>query len=164
MNSKLFKGHSTTGYRFTQVTTTVLGHIPWTKEKEDENVRARVQSSEKESNTGPLYPDLLGKKATRFYGYQCMYGQHLMLSRFCKQMLSVRINFPFIHCFMPSKNGAGVLRDQQFLDKQFSPVCVFGPLLPSNCFFFFFFFLGGLFFFFCSLFFLSGFFFMFFSN
>ena len=69
MNSKLFKGHSTTGYRFTQVTTTVLGHIPWTKEKEDENVRARVQSSEKESNTGPLYPDLLGEKTTRFYGY-----------------------------------------------------------------------------------------------
>ena len=93
-------------------------------------MRARVQSSEKESNTGPLYPDLLGKKATRFYGYQCMYGQHLTLSRFCKQMLSVRINFPFIYCFMPSKNGAGVLRDQQF-----SLVCVFGPLLPSNCFF-----------------------------
>ena len=98
-------------------------------------MRAGAQSSEKESNTGPLYPDLLGKKATRFYGYQCMYGQHLMLSRFCKQMLSVRINFPFIHCFMPSKNGAGVLRDQQFLYKQFSLVCVFGPLLPSNCFF-----------------------------
>ena len=32
-------------------------------------MRARVQSSEKESNTGPLYPDLLGEKATRFYGY-----------------------------------------------------------------------------------------------
>ena len=45
-------------------------------------------------------------------------------------MLSVRINFPFIYCFMPSKNGAGVLRDQQF-----SLVCVFGPLLPSDCFF-----------------------------
>ena len=54
----------------------------------------------------------------------------MMLSRFCKQMLSVRINFPFIYCFMPSKNGAGVLRDQQF-----SLVCVFGPLLPSDCFF-----------------------------
>ena len=61
-----------------------------------------------------------------------MYGQHMTLSRFCKQMLSVRINFPFIYCFMPSKNGAGVLRDQQF-----SPVCVFGPALPSNCFFVF---------------------------
>ena len=56
MNSKLVTRHGTTGYGFTQVTT-VLGHAPWTKEKEDENVRARAQSSGKASNTGPLYPD-----------------------------------------------------------------------------------------------------------
>ena len=80
MNSKLITGHSKTGYRFIQVTT-VLGHAPRTKEKKDGNVRPRAQSSGKEFSIGPLYPDLVGEKATKFYGYQCMYGQHMMNRR-----------------------------------------------------------------------------------
>ena len=102
MNSKLVTGHGTTGYRFTQATT-VLGHAPWTKEKEDESVGKGALSSVKEFNTGPLYPDLVGEKATRFYGYQCTYGQHMTNSRLYTQVLSMRSNFRFIHCFTPSK-------------------------------------------------------------
>lgn len=55
MNSKLVTGHGTTGYRFTQATT-VLGHAPWTKEKEDESVGKGALSSVKELNTSPLNP------------------------------------------------------------------------------------------------------------
>ena len=66
-------------------------------------MRARAQSSGKEFNTGLLNPDLVSEKATRFYGYQCTYGQHMKNSRLYTQMLSMRINFPCIHCFMPSK-------------------------------------------------------------
>ena len=82
-------------------------------------MRARAQSSGKEFNTGPLNPGLVGEKATRFYGYQCTYGQHMKNSRLYTQMLSMRISFPFIHCLCPPRNGAGVLRGQQF-----SPVCI----------------------------------------
>ena len=66
-------------------------------------MRARAQSSGKKFNTGPLNPDLVGEKATRFYGYQCTYGQHMKNSRLYTQMLSMRISFPFVHNFMPSK-------------------------------------------------------------
>ena len=74
------------------------------------------------SSTLVLNPDLVGEKTTRFYGYQCTFGQHMKNSRLYTQMLSMRISFPFIHCLCPPRNGAGVLRDQRF-----SPVCVFGP-------------------------------------
>ena len=67
-------------------------------------MRARAQSSGKKFNTGPLYPDLVGEKATGFNGYQCTYGQHMTnSSRLYTQVLSMRISFPFIYCFMPSK-------------------------------------------------------------
>ena len=52
-------------------------------------------------------------------------------------MLSLRINFHSLIVLCSPRNGAGVLRDQQFLHQHFSPVCVFGPALPSNCFFVF---------------------------
>lgn len=74
---------------------------PWIKEKEGENVRARAQSSGKEYNTGPLNPDLVGEKATRFYGHQCTYGQHMKNSRLYTQMLSMIS--PVHSLFMPSK-------------------------------------------------------------
>ena len=90
-------------------------------------------SSVKEFNTGPLYPDLVGEKATRFYGYQCTYGQHMTNSRLCTQMLSMRINFPFIHCFMSSKKWGLVFSETN----SFRQCVYFVQHCSSNCFFFF---------------------------
>ena len=97
-------------------------------------------SSVKEFNTGPLYPDLVGEKATRFYGYQCAYGQHMTNSRLYTQVLSMRSNFWFIHCFMPSKKWGVFLEINSFRQC----VCIWSSI-PSNSSFlsFLFFFFWG---------------------
>ena len=87
------------GYGFTRVTT-VLCHAPWTKEKEDENVQARAQSSGR-SPILVLYIQISRRKGNKVLWIPihiwATYDEQKA------QMLSMRISFPFIHHFMPSK-------------------------------------------------------------
>ena len=56
-------------------------------------------------------------------------------SRLCTQMLSMRINFPFIHCFRSSKKWGWCSQKPTV----FACVCILSNIAPAIVFFFFFF-------------------------